>query len=764
MKLRLPALALLLASFAFYAWAQPAHVRIHHEKQASLALWYDHPGVDTGKSPAAVDEGLPVGNGRIGGMVMGGVSRDRFAFNEDSLWTGSETVKGAYQALGDLILEFDGQEKSGQYRRELSLQRAVAQVSYVSGEIAYSRSYFVSHPAQAIVIDLRASKPDAYTGRFRLADAHGTLSVAEGNRLHFAGSLSNGLKYEAELRADAKGCEVHAEKDAAGGGFLSFKGCQRMTLLLAAATNYKMDYASGWRGEDPHAKVTAQLDAAEGKGIQQLTAEHEADFKSLFDRVSVNFGDSAAEQQAHPSDWRIAHAAEAGGDRELEAVLFQYGRYNLISSSRDALPANLQGLWNDTNDPAWNGDYHANINVQMNYWPSETANLPEMALPFFHLMSSQLPVWRKATAAEKEFNLADGSPARGWAIRTSHNIYGNTDWHWDKTANAWYAQHYWEHYAFGGDKEFLRTVAYPFIKEVTEFWQDHLKTLPDGTVVVPNGWSPEHGPWQDGVSYNQEIVWDLFDNYVHAAGALGVDKAYREQIAALRDHLAKPGIGSWGQMLEWHTELHDAEFPELDTTNDHHRHTSHLFGFYPGHQFSRTTTPELAKAAAVSLGARGDTGDSRREWVWAWRTALWARLGEGDKAHDQIVNLFKYNTLPNMIGNHPPQQWDGNFGITAAMTEMLMQSQAGEIELLPALPKFWPEGSVKGLRARGGFTVDVAWKNGKLVNATIHSSWGTKAILRYGTKTLTLSLKKGLSITIPAAGFGSVGSISAVRD
>ena len=742
---------------------------------APLTLQYAKPAPDTAEGWER--EALPIGNGRLGAMLFGGVSHERIQFNEITLWTGDARTMGAYQAFGDVRIELQGQDGPvSAYRRELSLDDAEHVVSYVSGGVKYRREAFASHPAQVVVLRLSASQKGRYTGRILLSDMHEAAITASGSLLEARGALPNGLRYVSLLDVRGEGCTVRAEALA-----LAFQGCDALTLTLGAGTSYVADAARGFLGDTPEERVRAQVSAAAAKPFSELRKAHQRDYQAFFNRVSLDLGASTAQQRALPTDERLAAFTRDGNDPELEALYFQFGRYLLISSSRDSLPANLQGLWNASNTPPWNSDYHSNINVQMNYWPAEVANLSELHRPFLDFVRSQLPAYRhvvsdraalaksnpaalppeivpwgeKFTPPQETFLKPDGTPIRGWALRTETNPFGAQGYLWNKTGNAWYAQHFWEHYAYTQDREFLRSVAWPVMKEVCEFWIDHLKTSADGKLVAPNGWSPEHGPIEDGVSYDQEILWDLFDNAARAAALVGEDASV---YANLRDRLAVPSVGSWGQLLEWQSEKND---PVLDTPGDTHRHVSHLFGLFPGHQISLARTPALADAARKTLAARGDAGTG---WSMAWKAAYWARLQDGDHAYRMLRGLLatpgaraatqsgpgsEHNnaggTYPNLFDAHPPFQIDGNFGATAAMAEMLVQShdKHGVIELLPALPSAWATGSIKGLRVRGGFEIDMRWRDGDLLDATVRSISGHGGTLRLHGKTTELKLKPG---------------------
>ncbi len=390
---------------------------------------------------------------------------------------------GNYQTFGDAVVLLPTHTNFTDYRRELDLGTALARVSYEANGVKYKREYFCSHPAGLLVARFSADRAGSYSGQFHLRDSHSASTVAAGNRLTVSGALKNGLKYEWQLLLLNEGGSVQSD-----GSSINFSNCNALTFFIVAGTDYAMDYAKGYRGTDPHQRLTALVNSALKTHFETLVRRHETDFKSLFDRVSLDLGPSTEAQRAMPTDKRRLGAFH-DVDPELEGILFQYGRYLLISCSRPgSLPANLQGLWNDRNNPAWHSDYHANINVEMNYWPAEPAALPECHLPFFSLVESQLPAWRKATDASPEFKTPSGKmTTRGFAIRTSHNIYGGMGWNWDKTANAWYCQHFWEHHDFTRDKEFLRDTAYPVLKETCDrSGRIHLcKGLPDGRLVVP---------------------------------------------------------------------------------------------------------------------------------------------------------------------------------------------------------------------------------------------------------------------------------------
>lgn len=718
---------------------------------SEATLWYRQP------AKLWASEALPIGNGRLGAMLFGGVDTERIQFNEISLWGGannwdggfdtSDTGFGGYRNFGDVLIRWNGHsapEKGvgvapapsaevipSDYRRSLDLREGIHRVSFTTAEgVKVSREAFASRPDQVIVMRYKADQSAALSGMIQLKSGQsGAAPTSDATGIAFHGALSNNLKFAGALRVLHHGGTVTPVN-----GGLSFSQCDELTLLLDARTDYQPSHSKGWRGADPLPIVHQELSAAAARPADALRQAHVADLAGLLARVSLDLGRSAPELAALPTDERIKRYVDegrfqkGGDDPELEAMLFQMGRYLLASSSRPGgLPANLQGLWNDSNRPAWASDYHNNINIEMNYWPAESTGLGECAVPLIDFVRAQAQPCRIAT--RKAF----GDKTRGWTARTSQSPFGGNGWEWNIPASAWYALHLFDHWDFGRDERYLREQAYPVLKETCEYWEDRLKQLPDGTLVAPAGWSPEHGPREDGVMHDQQLIWELFDDYLKAAKVLGVDPDYQQRVAAMQAKLAPNKIGKWGQLQEWQTDR--------DDPNDRHRHTSHLFALYPGRQISLSGTPELARAARVSLLARSSDredqagkpwtpaqmhAESIYGWVWSWRAAMWARLGDAERAHALVWGKMG-NTAPNLMGLNVPYfknhqeliQLDNSFGITAAMAEMLLQSHAGEIHLLPALPKAWSNGSFHGLRARGNIGVDAHWRDGKLLKAVL---------------------------------------------
>ncbi|MER6948262.1 glycoside hydrolase family 95 protein [Nonomuraea sp. NPDC000554] len=712
-----------------------------------LTLWYDEPATNWEQ------RALPIGNGALGGMVFGGVSTERLQLNEKTLWTGGigsnngnwrsprpgaldevrSTIAtqgqadpdwvagklgqprvgyGSYQTFGDLWFDVPSGDAVTGYRRELDLSTGLATVRYTVGKVTYTREYLASYPDNVIVARFTADKPGkvALTTRFTTPHANAKITAADG-RITVRGALAdNGLTYEGQIRVLNEGGTRTDETER-----VSVSGANAVTVVFAAGTNYADTYPA-YRGADPAARVTTTVDDAAAKPYGKLRRAHVADYRRLFDRVRLDLGQGVPQI---PTDDLLA--AYDGGDRALEVLFFQYGRYLLIASSRDnsPLPANLQGVWNQSTAAPWSADYHTNINVQMNYWPAEVTNLSETTRPLFDFVDALRPPGR--VTAREMFG------ADGWVVHNETNPFGFTgvhDWStafWFPEAGAWLAQHAYEHYLFTKDEAFLRDRAYPLLKETARFWLDYLVQDADGKLVASPSYSPEHGPFTAGAAMSQQIVWDLFTNVLEAAKVLGTEEP--EVAAALAE--LDPGlrVGRFGQLQEWKRDL--------DSPTDTHRHVSHLFALYPGRQIGGD--PALTQAARTSLIARGN-GEATG-WANAWKAAFWARLRDGDQAFAQYRTQLRQNTMPNLWDKVFPSgtfQIDANLGSTAAVAEMLLQSHTGVIDVLPALPGAWSErGSFDGLRARGAFTVGATWQQGALTEIRLASDRGGPARLRF---------------------------------
>lgn len=748
----------------------------------TTTLWYARPA----REANLLREGLAIGNGHLGALVAGDPARDWMYFTDASLWQGgiNDTLDkdgqfaydvsgfGSFALMARLLLQVPahGMARVSGYRRELDLELGCARVSYKHDGVTYRREAFASHPDRVIVLRLTQDGGGHYEGTLDLLGTHNeTTRSRDIGQLILSGSFDNGLRHAACIDAVADSGRVMVQ-----GSQLRFEGCEALICIIAAGTDYDRAGAPKYRNEkiDPTIEATTRVTAAMKKGFAKLREDHLADHGRLFDAMTVDLGPSTPAQRCLDTAARLAARTRSGvPDPELETMYLQFGRYLAIAGSRDGLPTNLQGLWVSSNHLPWFADYHSDINIQMNYWLPDRAGLGTCFEALANYCLSQLPVWSATTQRlfndpRNRFRNSSGRVA-GWAIAFSTNIYGGDGWWWHPAGNAWLCNNLWQHYEYTLDRAYLARI-HPLLQGACAFWQARLLeiTMADPVsgatrrvLIDDHDWSPEHGP-QDtrGITYAQELVWDLFGHYVQACRTLGRDADQATIFAGLCERLYLPQVSpKSGELEEWMSPDSLGE-PE-------HRHLSPLFGLFPGDRITVDSShAPLVDGARKLLEARGMDSYG---WSNAWRAACWARLKDGERAYQLLAtNLAPWNTGAkagsgtsiNLFdiylysdGKGPPQgifQIDANFGTPTAMLEMLLYSRPGRIELLPALPRAWPTGRISGIGARGGFVVDLAWRDGRLIEASVRSTGGTETELVSASKMLPLRLVPGQSVTL----------------